>query len=263
MKSLCICPLALLFLSSPLYSQRVLPAGLDVRFGGVVRTDASLKQISLVFTGHEFADGGEMILTILRKHDVKAAFFFTGDFYRNSRFAPLISSLKEAGHYLGAHSDKHLLYCSWEKRDSLLVTKHQFQSDLHANYAEMETFGVTKIEARYFLPPYEWYNDSISTWTRELGLTLVNFTPGSSSNADWTHPELGAQYVSTDTIYSRILQHESSSRSGLNGFILLLHIGADPRRPDPFTMRLDELLVELKRRGYTFASLNHTIRLTD
>jgi len=65
MKSLCICPLALLFLSSPLYSQRVLPAGLDVRFGGVVRTDASLKQISLVFTGHEFADGGEMILTIL------------------------------------------------------------------------------------------------------------------------------------------------------------------------------------------------------
>ena len=33
-------------------------------------------------------------------------------------------------------------------------------------------------EAYLFLPPYEWYNQTISNWAKELGLTLINYTPG-------------------------------------------------------------------------------------
>ena len=172
----------------------------DIEAGGIIRTDRTKKEVHLVFTGHEFADGGELIRGVLKNHAVKASFFFTGDFYRNRQFTDIITSLKKDGHYLGAHSDKHLLYCSWEKRDSLLVTRDSFKSDLRSNYAEMKRFGISQSDARYFLPPYEWYNDSVSTWTKELGLILVNFTPGTYSNADWTHPELGRQYLSSDTI---------------------------------------------------------------
>jgi len=232
---------------------------LDIEAGGIIRTDRSKKEIHLVFTGHEFADGGEVIRSVLEKHGIKASFFFTGDFYRDQQFARLITQLRRDGHYLGAHSDKHLLYCPWDKRDSLLVTRDSFQRDLAANYREMERFGVSPGDAPYFLPPYEWYNDSVSAWTKELRLTLVNFTPGTYSNADWTHPELGRQYLPSDTIYARILHYESTKRDGLNGFLLLTHIGTDPRRKDKFYSRLDDLITTLEERGYRFALLHNSI----
>jgi endoglucanase len=227
--------------------------------GGIIRTDRTRKEIHLVFTGHEFADGSEVIRSVLKKHSIKASFFLTGDFYRNPQFADLLSALKKDGHYLGAHSDKHLLYCSWEKRDSSLVTKEVFFRDVLDNYKAMEQFGVEHTDARYFLPAFEWYNDTISAWTKELGFVLVNFTPGTYSNADWTHPELGNQYLSSDTIYARILRFEQSRPGGLNGFLLLTHIGTDPRRKDKFYNRLDDLVTTLKNKGYRFTLLNESI----
>ena len=232
---------------------------IDIQAGGIIRTDRAKKEIHLIFTGHEFADGGELIRGVLKKHSIKASFFFTGDFYRNRLFADIIVSLRKDGHYLGAHSDKHLLYCSWEKRDSLLVTKDSFQLDLRSCYNKMKRFGVSQADARYFLPPYEWYNDSVSSWTKDLGLILVNFTPGTYSNADWTHPELGKQYLSSDSIYARILRFESEKPDGLNGFLLLTHIGTDPRRKDKFYFRLDDLITTLEGRGYRFTPLDKSI----
>jgi len=232
----------------------------EISFGGIIRTDSTKKEIHLVFTGHEFGDGGEVIRSVLRNHQAKAAFFLTGDFYRNKNFSALIEGLKSDGQYLGGHSDKHLLYCSWEKRDSLLVSKEEFIADIRSNYAELETFGVRKVDAPFFLPPYEWYNESVSRWTKEFGLTLINFSPGTYSNADWTIPELGSQYLSSDTIYNRILAYEKKHSNGLNGFILLTHIGVDPRRTDKFYLRLDGLMSELEKRGYRFTSLREGIQ---
>ena len=184
---------------------------------------------------------------------MKASFFFTGDFFRS--FPSLVDSIKEDGHYIGAHSDKHLLYADWNNRDSTLVTEKEFKSDLKNNYSEMKNFGIGKKDAQFFLPPYEWYNDLISSWTNDLGLTLINFTPGTYSNADYTTPDMGERYLSSEEIYNRILSYEEENPNGLNGFILLLHIGTDPKRTDKFYNKLDELIKELRQRGYEFKSL--------
>jgi len=224
-------------------------------FGGIIRADTSLKNIHLVFTGGDFNDGGKVIRQVLKKNNIKAHFFFTGDFYRKNANKKLIKNLKNDGHYLGAHSDKHLLYASWNKRDSLLVSKDEFINDLKNNYTEMARFGITKNDASLFLPPYEWYNKKISKWTNELGLTLINFTPGTSSNADYTIPKMGKKYLSSKTIFNNILKYEKKSSNGLNGFILLLHIGTHPDRTDKFYTKLDNLIRELKERGYSFSIL--------
>jgi peptidoglycan/xylan/chitin deacetylase (PgdA/CDA1 family) len=223
-------------------------------FGGITRFDTTKKEIYLVFTGHEFADGYRTILNTLRKHNIKASFFFTGDFYRTAKFAALITQLKKEGHYLGAHSDKHLLYAPWEKRDSLLVSKDTFVSDIKYNYKEMEKFGIRPSGASYFMPPYEWYNQSIADWTSELGLQLVNFTAGTSSNADYTTPDM-PNYIPSDSIITRILRYETRSTNGLNGFLLLSHIGTSDKRLDKFYNKLDGLVRELKKRGYRFKRL--------
>jgi endoglucanase len=220
--------------------------------GATVRLDTTKRVIYLVFTGHEFAEGGDVVRKALKRNHVQASFFFTGDFYRNPAFASLIKGLKQDGHYLGPHSDKHLLYASWNYRDSLLVSREEFVADLKANYAAIARFGITPRDARTFLPPYEWYNNRIADWCSSLGTTLVNFTPGTGSNTDYTTLDMGSRYVSSDTIFQRILRVDRGSTSGLNGHILLLHVGAGPNRTDKFFDRLDRLIRELKIRGYAF-----------
>ena len=227
--------------------------------GAIVRTDTSKKQINLVFTGHEFADGYNTISAVLSKHGIKASFFFTGDFYRNEKYQQLIKTLIDEGHYLGAHSDKHLLYASWEDRDSTLVNKDEFNKDVRMNYKEMSKFGISKEDANIYLPPFELYNQQICDWCKEIGLILVCHSSGTNSNQDWSYPELGNKYFSTQKIIDNIFNYESNQTNGLNGFILLMHIGTDERRTDKLCNRLDELINELKRRGYIFTLLTDSI----
>jgi len=158
--------------------------------------------------------------------------------------------LRREGHYLGAHSDQHLLYCDWGKRDSLLVTRQQFVSDLLANYKAMERFGIERSAAPYFLPPYEWYNDSISAWTRQLGFQLINFTPGTLTHADYTTPSM-KNYRSSDVILKSVYDSKN-----LNGFIMLMHIGAGPERKDKLHDRLGELIGWMKKKGYEIVPLH-------
>jgi endoglucanase len=219
--------------------------------GGIIRGDTTQRTIHLVFTADGFGDGADTITAVLARHRAHASFFFTGNFYRMPSMRSAIRTLKREGHYLGSHSDKHLLYAPWENRDSLLVTKKEFMDDCEGSYRAMKPFGITKITSPYFLPPYEWHNDSISAWCREAGLTLVNYTPGTRSNADYTVPEEG-NYVPSDTIYAHILAYEAGHRNGLNGFILLMHFGTDPHRTDKMYNRLDALMNELEKRGYRF-----------
>ncbi|WP_215223234.1 polysaccharide deacetylase family protein [Echinicola shivajiensis] len=225
--------------------------------GAIIRGDQSQKQIALVFAGHEYAEGGTEILNFLAEFNVKASFFFTGDFYRNPDFQHLIKKINNQKHYLGAHSDQHLLYCDWMKRDSLLIDKAGFIKDIEDNYREMSKRGIQANSAPYFMPPYEWYNDTISKWTQEIDLQLINFSPGTRSNADYTHPGM-SNYLSSEEIFKSIMSYEE--KEGLNGFILLTHIGVGPKRKDKFYDLLPELLEQLQSRGYQFVRIDQLLK---
>ena len=192
---------------------------------------------------------------------MKGSFFLTGKFYRNPEFEPLLKMLAEAGHYLGAHSDQHLLYCDWEKRDSLLVTRDEFTEDLKYNYKAMHAFGIETGDAPLFLPPYEWYNDTISAWTASMGLQLINYTHGTLSHADYTVPGTSG-YRSSQKIYGSILEYETGHNSGLNGFILLSHIGTAPERSDKFYLQLEKLINSLQAKGYRFQRIDEILDLS-
>jgi len=233
-----------------------------VSHGAIIRGDSASRELALVFTGDEFGDGMEFISMMLESERIKASFFLTGNFYRKAEFKPVVRALVSQGHYLGSHSDRHLLYCDWTNRDSLLVNRREFHDDLEASYGELKKAGISRDQAHYFLPPYEWYNDTIALWTERSGLQLINFTPGTRSNADYTYPEMGSAYTDSRTIYNSVLSYEASSASGLNGFILLFHAGTDPRRTDKFYLIMPELVRELKGRGYTFVRIDELLDVT-
>lgn len=226
----------------------------------IIRGDSSKKMLAIVFTGDEFADGGSFIRQTLKEKNVRGSFFLTGNFFRNPQFESLINDLKRDGHYLGSHSDKHLLYCDWLRRDSLLVTKDEFDRDLENSYKELASFGIKKREANYFLPPYEWYNDSIVEWTNEQQLQLVNYTPGTRSTADYTYPEMNDRYVNSNDIYKSIIECERKEPQGLNGFILLVHIGTDPRRTDKFYRMLPQLIDYFQKRKYLLVRIDQLLK---
>ena len=175
--------------------------------GGIVRGPAAERRIAIEFTGHEFAEGGATILDELARRGARASFFLTGDFLRTPAFAPLIRRIVAEGHYLGPHSDKHLLYCDWVEREK----------------------------------------------------TLVNFTPGTRSNADYTG-EADRNFVASQRIYDSILAREREDPHGLNGYLLLLHVGAGPGRADKMHDRLGSLLDALTARGYRFVRVDDLLR---
>lgn len=227
--------------------------------GAITRGARDAKVMAIVYTGGYYADGGTIILNELKTRGHKASFFFTGDFLRRAEFKPIIERIRDEGHYLGAHSDKHLQYASWDSPPRLLVTRAQFDEDLTRNLVEIERFGIPRERARFFLPPYEHYTPEIAEWTAARGMVLHNFTPGTRSHLDYLE-DGAASYLSAPKIIETILTRETAL-DGLRGFLLLMHIGASPGRTmDRLHDHLGALLDELARRGYRFVRVDELLQ---
>ena len=228
--------------------------------GAPVRGDTSKKQIALIFTGGDFGEGTGHILDTLASHKIKASFFVTGDFLRKPDLQPFLPRMVKEGHYLGPHSDHHPLYVPWEDRKKTLVTETDFRGDLEQNIADLRGYGALRDASKqiYFIPPYEWYNQDQVNWSRPMGVLLFNFTPGSGSNRDWA-PEDHKSFAPSTKIKDDILAYEQKDPHGLNGFLLLLHLGS--QRKDKMHFQLAPLLDELTRRGYSFVRVDEMLNV--
>jgi peptidoglycan/xylan/chitin deacetylase (PgdA/CDA1 family) len=222
--------------------------------GAVIRMNKNEKSIYLIFSADEFGEGARTILDILKSKNIKGSFFLTGNYLRNPAFSQSVKRMISDKHFIGPHSDKHLLYNSWEKRDSLLVTKEQFVADLLANYDELKKCGVGLPSDRFYLPPYEWYNTVIASWTADMGIRLINLTPGTATNADYTTPDM-VNYQPSDILFEKLKKFESAQAEGLNGAFVLVHLGTDPRRTDKLYNRLGEMIDYFVSKGYSFKKL--------
>lgn len=222
---------------------------------GIERTNPEKKQLTLVFTAHDKADGAETIIRTLEKHGIQGAFFFTGRFYE--LYPDIIKTLLDKGHYVGGHSYGHLLYMPWENPDSLLVTREEFEADMMKSYDLMRKAGIEYKDAPLYIPPYEYYNKEISAWAKSMGIQVVNYTPGTASNADYTTPDM-KNYRSSKSIYDQIMALEK--KEGLNGHLMLIHFGTHDDRTDKFyNGYMEKMIKTLKRKGYTFAPLREAV----
>jgi peptidoglycan/xylan/chitin deacetylase (PgdA/CDA1 family) len=86
---------------------------------------------------------------------------------------------------------------------------------------------------------------------------LSNSSPGSGANRDYL-PESDPKFVSSRVILQDILAYEKNDPHGLNGYILLIHMGAD--RNDRMYLLLDALITDLRERGYTFSRIDELLQ---
>lgn len=225
--------------------------------GAIVRGDRSQPVIALVFTGGSYGEGAEPILDALKARGIRASFFVTGDYLADAERRAGVRRMVRAGHYVGPHSHSHPLYCPWEDRSQTLVTEAFFRADLQRNIDDLRALGaLRRRQPVYFIPPFERYNAEQAEWARALGVQMFNFTPGSGSNRDWI-PEGEKGFVSSAEIAAGILEYERAAVDGLNGFLLLLHLGS--QRADKMPAELPGLLDGLTARGYRFARVDELL----
>jgi peptidoglycan/xylan/chitin deacetylase (PgdA/CDA1 family) len=228
--------------------------GEPVRYqGGITRGDLSERSVAFVFTGGYHGEGTDYILDILKEKQAPGSFFLTGDYLRNAAFKTGIQRMIEEAHYIGVHSDKHPRYVRSFSSKETLISHREFIEDLERNFAGLNVFGITKSRAIYFIPPYETYNQTIANWAAAYGLVLFNRTSGTLTHGDYTTPSMNP-YYSSQTILKSIWAEEKKP-SGLNGHLLLIHLGVGPARPDKFYHHLGDLIDQLRTRGYCITNV--------
>lgn len=216
----------------------------------VVRFDGRGKKLYLIFSADSAFEGAPVILKTLKRHHAKGSFFFTGNCMRMPEHQAVLKSIIKQGHMVSGHSDRHLLYANWD--GTPLVSRDSLVRDLHANLACLARLGVDTARIKYFLPPYEHCTAQNVRDIASQGLTVVNLTPGVTTNADYTTPDM-KNYRPSQQLIDALFKREAEQ--GLDGSIILIHPGTQPARTDKLYNRLDEIMTRLERLGYSFEPL--------
>lgn len=170
----------------------------------------------------------EKILSILRKHDVPATFFVTGHYVKSE--PDLINRMVNEGHTIGNHSYHH--------KDFTKLTKEEMKKELAMLEEVVKNVSKQK-KTLYVRPPEGTFNEQTLQWAEELGYIHIFW---SVAFKDWeSDVKRGWNYA-----YDNVMQQVHP------GAIILLHtVSADN------AAALEKIIVDLKKQGYTFKSLDH------
>ena len=170
----------------------------------------------------------EKILDVLKKHEIKAAFFLVGNYIEKN--ADLVRRMVADGHIVGNHTMHH--YDMSKLSDKAAFSKEL--TDLENLFKETTGMEMPK----YYRPPQGTYSEDNLKIAKELGYKTVFW---SLAYVDWNND---AQ-PSKELAFSKLLPRTH------NGAVVLLHSTSTTN-----TEILDELLTKWKSDGYTFQSID-------
>lgn len=166
------------------------------------------------------------ILDILKKCNVPAAFFITGDYLKTS--GDIVERIIKEGHILGNHTATHPSIPTLKSEDKI---KEELKS------LEEKVLDIYGYKMTYFRPPMGEFSEYSMNVINNMGYTTVMW---SFAYDDWNvNNQKGVQYAK-DKILKNI--HP--------GAILLLHaVSKDNANV------LEEIITDVRNMGYQFKSL--------
>jgi peptidoglycan-N-acetylmuramic acid deacetylase len=185
------------------------------------------KKIYLTFDcGYELGNTAT-ILDILGRHQVKAAFFITGQFIQTE--PDLVKRMQSSGYLVCNHT--------WNHPDLASLSQDNFNKEIKS--LEQKYFELTGSPmARYLRPPMGDYSPESLKWANELGYTTVfwsiafeDWDPNKQPGADFSHKHV------LDNIHP--------------GAVILLHVVS---KSD--TEALEQIITDLEAQGYAFSTFN-------
>ena len=186
------------------------------------------KKMALTF---ESAWGDEdiaRILEILKKQEVRATFFLTGEWVE--KYPEGVKAIWDAGHDIGNHSESHRSMGSLNEEEQ----KEEIMS-VHRKVEEL-----TGVRMDLFRLPYDNYDDTVIRNLQSCGYYPIQW---SVDSFDWK--DYGA-----DSIQEVVLSHERLD----NGAIILLHSGTKYTAD-----ALEALITGIKEKGYQIVPVSELI----
>ena len=197
------------------------------QYDGYYMGDSSEKNLYLTFdAGYEngYTAG---ILDVLKKHDVKAAFFLVGNYLKTS--PELVKRMVSEGHTVGNHTYSH-------PDMSAISTEDAFREELLK--LEEEYKSVTGKEMlKYYRPPQGKYSEANLKMAKDLGYRTIFW---SLAYVDWYESDQPTKEEAFNKLIPRV--HP--------GAIVLLHSTSKTNAEI-----LDELLIKWENLGYKFKSI--------
>ncbi|MDO6354055.1 delta-lactam-biosynthetic de-N-acetylase [Caloramator sp. CAR-1] len=198
------------------------------KYGAYYLGDTTNKEIYLTFDeGYENGYTSQ-ILDILKKKNVKAAFFVTRPYINQNK--ELIKRMVEEGHIVGNHSSTHPSMPS--KATDFNKFKKEFE-DTELAFKEVTGQEMPK----FFRPPMGKFSERSLYYTQKLGYKTIFW---SFAHKDWLVNEQPPVEVTIERIMNRY--H--------NGEIMLLHAVSKSN-----TEALETIIDKLRELGYEFKPL--------
>jgi peptidoglycan/xylan/chitin deacetylase (PgdA/CDA1 family) len=216
-------------------------------FFDISRIQTDEKIVCLTFDGGFYANRVDSILEILKRENVKATFFLTGEFIKKyPEKTKKIAENFEVGNHTFSHP--HLTTYEINKKQKTLNIINQIKliEELIRCEEIFENLTNKKME-RIWRAPYGEENYEIKNWAKRIGYTHIKWT---YDTKDW----MGEENLNFDEILKDII-----SKQNVNGYIFLLHLGS-PSKNDEFYKFLKSLIKELKKRGYKFLSIKESLK---
>ncbi len=198
------------------------------RYDAAFLGDTAQKVLYLTFDAGYENGCTEKILDILRKHEVKAAFFLVGNYIEKN--ADLVRRMVNEGHIVGNHTMHH-------KNMSQIADKEAFTKEL--TDLEKLFFDTTgKQMPKFYRPPQGTYSQGNLQHAKELGYKTVFWSLAYVDRNNDNQP-------TKEYAFSKLLPRTH------NGAVVLLHSTSQTNAEI-----LDELLTKWKSSGYRFETID-------
>jgi peptidoglycan/xylan/chitin deacetylase (PgdA/CDA1 family) len=222
----------------------------------LIRAPVGQHEVLLTFDGGSGDSATEAILDDLQREHVRATFFLTGMYMRH--YPDLVRRIAEAGYVVGNHtfSHPHLTTYSFDHRQATLpgVTE-DFVRDQLLKAAELYKLITGKNMAPYWRAPFGEFNSEILAWAHAAGFNAVYWTPHLDT-LDWVASPADPLFRTPQQILAGLLKRAATGPDGVDGGIILMHLGSERPQNQRVDVILPPLIESLKRENYRFVTVD-------
>jgi len=194
----------------------------------VIYRSSNLSQVALTFDDGPSMGYTEKVLDILKKENVKATFFVTGE--KANQYPYILKQISDAGHEIGNHTYYHSRV-TWLS-DEKLLDEIKRTSDVVER--------ITRKKTKFFRPPFGTISPERKKLIESMGYSIVMWY----GNADDFY-HLGWGMRTPKSITKRVM----SQLKG--GNIILMH--DDSKQ---IIEALPMIIDEIRKRGYNFVTIS-------
>lgn len=224
------------------------------------------RQVSLTFDGGSTDNDAEQILAILREHHLQVTIFLTGGFIQ--KFPDLTRRIVEDGHEVGNHTWNHphlTTFAENHRHETLPDITQAFVHDQLNRTAELFEKVTGQKMSPFWRAPFGEHNAQIRQWAAELGYRHIGWTLGRSwrqsmDTLDWVADTSSTAYHTSEEILANLMNISDDETYGMNGGIILMHLGSLRQDSDHFYSVLPRLISGLQEKNYTLVKVSELLQ---